>query len=57
MKEDKQDVPVLSKNVTPIKWLESFKDTLSRTFGVRKAPLSYVIRENVQVLAKADNSL
>ena len=56
-KEDKPDVPVLSKNVTPIKWLESFKDTLSRTFGVRKAPLSYVIRDNVQVPTEVDDPL
>ena len=45
-KEEKPDVPKLSKHVTPIRWVESFKDCVSRSFGVRGAPLSYVIRDN-----------
>ena len=45
-KEDKPEVPKLSKHVTPIRWVESFKDCAFRTFGVRGAPLSYVIRES-----------
>lgn len=51
--EDRPDVPVLSKNVTPLKWLESFKDCLSRTYGVRSCPVSYVIRPEVIVPAEA----
>ena len=33
-KNDNPNVPVLSKNITPIKWLEPFTDCVSRTFGV-----------------------
>ena len=44
--EDKPDVLTLSKNITPIKWSESFKDRLSHTFGMQKATLSCIIREN-----------
>ena len=46
---DAPKVPVLSKHQTPIKWMESFKDCLFNTFGVRKCPLSYVIRPNEAV--------
>ena len=49
LKQYNPDVPVLSKNDTPIKWLESFRDCVSRIFGVRKAPLSYIIRKNVNI--------
>lgn len=45
--EDKPSVPLLHKNTSPLCWQESFKDCLYRTFGVRKTPLSYVIREEV----------
>ena len=55
--EDKPDVPVLSKQITPLKWVESFKDCLLRTFGVRSAPLLYVIRDEVQVPAEAEDPL
>ena len=53
-KEDKPTVPVLSKSQTPVRWMESFKDCLFRTFGVRNAPLSYVIRDTVAVTPEAD---
>ena len=48
-KEDKPTVPSLSKNMTPVKWIESFKDCLYRTNGVRNCPIAYVIRETVDV--------
>ena len=47
--EDSPTVPVLSRSQTPIRWLESFKDCLYRTYGVRNCPLSYVIRDTVAV--------
>ena len=56
-KEDSPDVPILSKNLTPIKWIESFKDYLGRSFGVRNAPLSHVIREDENVPAEATDPL
>lgn len=58
-KEDKPDVPLLSdsKHVTPLKWLESFKNALSRTFGVRDAPLTYLIRTDAAVPPEADAPL
>ena len=43
--ETKPSVPLLTKNNTPLKWIESFKDCLFRTYGLRKAPLLYVIRD------------
>ena len=52
-KQDKPSVPVLAKPMTPVKWMESFKDCLFRTFGVRKCPLSYVIREDDAVAPEA----
>ena len=55
--EDSPAVPTLSKNVTPLRWLESFKDCLSRTFGVRSCPISYVIRPNVTVTPEANDPL
>ena len=44
-KVDKPEVPKITKNTTPLRWLESFKDALFRTFGVRDCPLLYVVRE------------
>ena len=52
-KQDKPSVPVLTKPMTPVKWTESMKDCLYRTFGVRKCPLSYVIRDSVAVAPEA----
>ena len=37
--------------------MESFKDCLYRTYGTRKCPLSYVIRENVEVSNEIDAPL
>ena len=42
--ETKPSVPVLSKNNSPLKWIESFRDCLFRTYGLQKTPLLYVIR-------------
>ena len=47
--EDRPKVPVLSKNQTPLRWMESFKDCLYRTYGVRTCPISYVIRDSPEV--------
>lgn len=56
-KEDAPEVPTLSSKNTPIKWIESFLDTMSRTFGVRNTPLTYIIRESDGVPAEADDPL
>jgi hypothetical protein len=55
--ESKPDVPTLQKNQVPIKWIESFKDCLFRTFGIRGCPLLYVIRENQEVPDEATDPL
>ena len=55
--EDKPDVPILHKNLTPLKWIESFKDCLYRTFGVRKCPLLYVIRDQIIPDSEDDDPL
>lgn len=34
IKETKPDVPKVTKNTTPLRWIESFKDCCYRTFGV-----------------------
>ena len=41
--EEKPKVPTLHKNTTPLRWIESFKDCLYRTYGLRNTPLLYVI--------------
>lgn len=55
--EDRPEVPVLSKSQTVIRWMESFRDCLSRTFGVRNCPILYVIRDTVAVPPEADDPL
>ena len=55
--EPQPDVPILQKNSSPLKWIESFKDFLYRSYGVRTCPLSYVIRESVDVPLEADDPL
>jgi hypothetical protein len=55
--ESKPDVPVLTKHITPLKWVESFKDCLLRTFGVRTCPLLYVIRDNTAVVPDENDPL
>ena len=44
------DVPCITKNNPPLRWTDTFMDYCLNTFGVRKAPLAYVIRNNVEVL-------
>ena len=46
-------LPVLSKNCPPLKWCESMKHYLFNTFGVRKIPLTYIIRDNADVAPEA----
>ena len=48
--ETPADVPCITKNNPPLKWTDTFKDWSMNTFGVRNAPLAYVIRDNVDVL-------
>ena len=55
--EDKPKVPVLSRSQTPVRWIESFKDCLFRTFGVRTCPLAYVIRPEIAVPPEAQHPL
>jgi hypothetical protein len=55
--EAKPDVPLLHKNNTPLKWIESFRDCLFRTYGLRKTPLLYVVRKTVEVLPEAEDAL
>jgi hypothetical protein len=55
--ETKPDVPLLHKNNTPLKWIESFKDCLFRTYGLRKTPLLYVVRDSVVVSPEVDDPL
>ncbi len=51
--EDTPDVPKITKTLPVLKWTEAFQDFLSRVIGVRTVPLSYVIREHVDVPAAA----
>ena len=44
------DVPRITKNNPPLRWTDTFRDYCLNTFGVRKAPLAYVIRDSVDVL-------
>lgn len=55
--QDAPKLPSLSKNNPPLKWCESFKHFLYSSFGVRKVPLLYVIRENVGVVPEDGNDL
>ena len=48
-KETARDPPVISKALPIIKWVESFKDFLGTIIGKRTIPLTYVIRESVEV--------
>ena len=42
-------IPSLSKTNPPLRWSESFKNVCYNTFGVRLVPLSYIIRDKVEV--------
>ena len=46
---DEPDVPKITRNLAVTCWSESFLDFLNQSYGVRKAPLSSVIRETVEV--------
>ena len=48
--ETTADVPCITKSNQPLKWTDTFKDWSMNTFGVRNAPLAYVIRDTVSVL-------
>ena len=50
-KETPPDVPVISKALPIIKWIEAFHDHCYRCIGHRFIPLEYVIREHVLVPA------
>ena len=52
-KDTDAKLPVLSKNSPPLKWCESMKHYLYNTFGVRKIPLTYIIRDSVDVAPEA----
>jgi len=56
-KETKPTVPTLSRTMTPIRWVESFKDCVFRTYGVRDTPLSYVIRDDAEVPSEVKDPL
>jgi hypothetical protein len=43
------DVPCITKSNPPLRWTDTFLDYCLNTFGVRKTPLAYVIRENATV--------
>ena len=43
-------LPALTAANPPLQWCESFRNFLYTTFGVRKIPLLYVVRESVAVI-------
>ena len=44
------EVPKITKNNPPLRWTDAFIDYCLNTFGVRHAPLAYMIRENIDIL-------
>ena len=46
---DAPDVPKITRNLAVTRWSESFVDFLNQSYGVRKAPLAYVIRDDAVV--------
>ena len=56
-KDKKYDVLHLSKNITNIKWIEYFKDSLFLTYGIRDCPLQYVIRDTIDIPYEASDPL
>jgi hypothetical protein len=50
-KESHPTVPVISKALPIIRWIEAFQDHCYRCIGVRHIPLAYVIREDAIVPA------
>ena len=55
--KDNPDEAVIHKNLSPIRWIESFKDCLYCTFGVREFPLLYVIWDKVAVKPEAEEPI
>ena len=51
-KDTSPDIPCITKNNPPLCWADTFMDYCLNTFGVFKAPLAYVIRPTVEVLAE-----
>ncbi len=51
--DDDPEVPRISKSLPIMKWAESFPVYLGKVLGSRTIPLSYVIRDSVQVPAAA----
>lgn len=47
---DEPDVPKITRNLAVTRWSESFSDFLNQSYGVRKAPLAYVIRDDATVV-------
>ena len=56
-KETKPAVTLISKNKTPLKWIESFKDFLFRTYVLCHFPLLCVVREDDAVPNKSGDPL
>ena len=52
-KDDKPEIPKLTKNTSVPKWYESLRIVLTRITGVRNIPLIYVLRDTVAVPAAA----
>ena len=48
-KDNELDLPIISRSLPPLKWSESFKQYLYHSFGVRTVPLTYVIRNSIDV--------
>jgi hypothetical protein len=46
-KEDKPEVPKITKALPILKWVEAFDDFLSLAIGTRNIPLSYLTRDDV----------
>ena len=55
--QDAPQVPTLTKTNQPLRRRESFKNVCYNTFRVRKAPLLYIIRENVEVTQETEMTL
>ena len=55
--ESAPKVPTLTNTNTPLRWCESFKNIWYNTFGVRTVPLSYIIRDEVEVTPETGDDL
>ena len=49
VKNETMKLPALTASNLPLQWCESFRNFLYTTFGVRKIPLLYVVRESATV--------